>query len=86
MEQPIKDMEQPNKDDEQVRSAQVVYRSVEEKFEAVQDDVNLLKAEIQQTLVNLREFVMKERAISPQSVFRALGPHPSNGGRADGGD
>ncbi len=75
-------MEQPIKDDEEVRSAQVVYRSVEEKFEGVQDEVNLLKAEIKQTLVDLREFMMKQRAISPQSVFGALQPEPANGSGA----
>ena len=72
-------MEQPTKDDEEVRSAQVVYHSVEEKFEAVQDEVNLLKAEIKQTLVDLREFMMKQRAISAPSVFGALQPDPANG-------
>ncbi len=72
-------MEQPISDDEEVRSAQVVYRSVEEKFEGVQDEVNLLKAEIKQTLVDLREFMMKQRAISTPSVFGAVQPEPANG-------
>lgn len=36
------------------------------KFEALQDEVDLLKNEIKQTLVDLREFLMKDRTIFPQ--------------------
>ncbi len=71
-------MEQPIKDDEEVRTAQVVHRSVEEKFEAVQDEFSQLKAGIKQTLVDIREFMMQQRAISPQSVFGALQPEAAN--------
>ncbi len=76
-------MQQPiNDDDDQPRSAQVLYRSVEEKFEAVQDEVSLLKAEIQQTLIDLREFMMKGHAISSPSVFEGLQPPSPNGASA----
>ena len=72
-------MEQPINDDDQSRSAQVLYRGVEERFEAVQDEVSLLKAEIQQTLIDLREFMMKGHAISSSSVFDSAQAQPSNG-------
>lgn len=36
------------------------------KFEALQDEVDLLKNEVKQTLVDLREFLMKGRTIFPQ--------------------
>ena len=72
-------MEQPINDDDQSRSAQVLYRGVEERFEAVQDEVSLLKAEIQQTLIDLREFMMKGHAIASPSVFDSPQAQPSNG-------
>lgn len=64
-------MEQPTRDEDQTRSSQAQYRSVEEKFEAVQDEVSLLKAEVQQTLIDLREFMTKGHAIPSPSVFDA---------------
>ena len=39
---------------------------LEERFEALQDEVNLLKNQIKQTLVDLREFMVKERTVAPQ--------------------
>ena len=39
---------------------------LEERLEALQDDVSLLKNEVKQTLVDLREFIMKDRTIFPQ--------------------
>ena len=72
-------MEQPINDDDQPRSAQVLYRGVEERFEAVQDEVSLLKAEIQQTLIDLREFMMKGHAISSSSAFDGPQVHSSSG-------
>ena len=39
---------------------------LDEKLEALQDEVNLLKSEVKQTLVDLREFIMKDRTIFPQ--------------------
>ena len=72
-------MEQPINDDDQPRSAQVLYRGVEERFEAVQDEVSLLKAEIQQTLIDLREFMMKGHSISSPSVFEGVQPQSPNG-------
>ena len=44
------------------------------KFEALQDEVDLLKNEIKQTLVDLREFLMKGQTIFPQ-----LSMPPTNG-------
>ncbi len=64
-------MEQPTRDDDQPRSSQVLYRSVEEKFKAVQDEVSALKAEVQQTLIDLREFMTKGHAISSPLGFDA---------------
>ncbi len=72
-------MEQPTQDDEQSRTTQAVYRGVEERFEAVQDEVSLLKAEIQQTLIDLREFMMKGHAIPSSSIFDVPQANPSNG-------
>jgi len=79
-------MQQPIDDDDQSRTAQVLYRSVEEKFEAVQDEVSLLKAEIQQTLIDLREFMMKGHSISSPSVFEGVQPQSPNGVSAAPGE
>ena len=79
-------MQQPINEDDQPRSAQVLYRSVEEKFEAVQDEVSLLKAEIQQTLIDLREFMMKGHSISSPSVFEDQQPLSPNGVSAAPGE
>ena len=43
---------------------------LEERFEALQDELNLLKNEIKQTLVDLREYVMRERTITAQNIFQ----------------
>ena len=75
MEQPIID----DMDEDSPRSAQMVYRSVEERFDAVQDEVKLLKAEIKQTLIDLREFMMKGRTISTTPVFDVTKAISSNG-------
>ena len=40
-----------------------------EMFEALQDEVSLLKNEIKQTLVDLREFMVKEQTLFPQGAF-----------------
>ncbi len=80
-------MEQPTIDDmdnDQPRSAQTLYRGVEERFEAVQDEVKLLKSEIKQTLIDLREFMMKGHAIASPSVFDRPQVYPSNGLGAGG--
>ena len=79
-------MQQTTNDDDQPRSAQVLYRSVEEKFEAVQDEVSLLKAEIQQTLIDLREFMMKGHSISSPSVFEDQQPFAPTGVSASPGE
>ena len=71
-------MEQQSIDDEP-RSAQVLYRGVEERFEAVQDEVSLLKLEIKQTLIDLREFMMKGHEIASPSVFDGPQAHHLNG-------
>jgi len=53
---------------------------LEERFEALQDELNLLKNEIKQTLVDLREYIMKDRTITAQGIFqdpqRTLRPQP----------
>ncbi|MCH8939678.1 MAG: hypothetical protein IIC27_00955, partial [Chloroflexi bacterium] len=43
---------------------------IAERFEALQDEVDLLKVEVKQTLVDLREFIMKGKSVFParQSV------------------
>ena len=43
---------------------------LEERFEALQDELNLLKNEIKQTLVDLREYIMKDRTITAQGIFQ----------------
>ena len=40
-----------------------------EMFEALQDEVNLVKTEIKQTLVDLREFMAKEQTLCPQVAY-----------------
>ena len=39
-----------------------------ERVEALEDELNVLKNEIKQNLVDLREFIMKERTIFPEEV------------------
>ena len=51
-------------EEEATRVEQPVSIEVSAKFEAIQDEVDLLKNEIKQTLVDLREFMMKGRTIS----------------------
>lgn len=53
---------------------------IAERFEALQDEVDLLKVEVKQTLVDLREFIMKGKSVFP--VKPPAVPHsgtPSNG-------
>ncbi len=45
----------------------LVWIDIAERFEALQDELDLLKVEIKQTLVDLREFMMKERTLFPQA-------------------
>lgn len=52
--------------EEATRVEQPVSIEVSARFEAIQDEVDLLKNEIKQTLVDLREFMMKGRTISRQ--------------------
>ena len=40
-----------------------------ERFEALEDELNVLKNEIKQNLVDLREFIMKDRTIFPDGVM-----------------
>ena len=56
--------------DHQSKVDRLVSIDVSEKFEALQDEVDLIKTEIKQTLVDLREFMMKERTIFPQVPMR----------------
>ena len=53
-------------EEEATRVAQLVSMDVAAKFEALQNEVDLIKNEIKQTLVDLREFLMKNRTIFPQ--------------------
>jgi len=46
---------------------------IAERFEALQDELDLLKVEIKQTLVDLREFMMKDRTLFPQAPL-SVGP------------
>ena len=39
---------------------------IAERFEALQDEVDLLKVEVKQTLVDLREFIIKGSPFSPR--------------------
>ena len=41
---------------------------IEVNFASLQDEVNLLKNEVKQTLVDLREYIMKERTIFPRAA------------------
>ena len=51
-------MEPAFNDDQTPHSMEPAAGSVEEQLETIQDDVNLLKIEIKQTLVDLREFIL----------------------------
>ena len=53
--------------EEATNVAQLVSTDVAAKFEALQNEVDLVKNEIKQTLVDLREFLMKNRTIFPQN-------------------
>ena len=44
---------------------------VARKFEALQEEVDLLKHEVKQTLVDLRGFIMESRTILPQAFVEA---------------
>ena len=48
------------------RVDKLVSIDVVERFEALQDEVDLLKNEIKQTLVDLREYMMKDRTVFSQ--------------------
>ena len=58
------------------RSSQPEASGMDERLEGVEDELKLLKSEVKQTLIDLREFVMKGSATSVTSVF--VGP-ASNG-------
>ena len=57
--------------------SRLVSIDIAERFEALQDEVDLIKIEIKQTLVDLREFIMKERTLFPQ-------PSPTTNGNSAG--
>ncbi|MCH8282552.1 MAG: hypothetical protein IIC96_17970, partial [Chloroflexi bacterium] len=48
---------------------------VARRFEALQEEVDLLKHEVKQTLVDLRGFIMESRTILPQA---ATGARPAS--------
>jgi len=54
-------MEHGYRDEQTQPNAKPAFGSVEEKLETIQDDVNLLKIEIKQTLVDLREFILNSQ-------------------------
>ena len=47
---------------------------LEERLEAMQDEINLLKNEVKQTLIDLREFIMKDRSLQTQAVMEPSRP------------
>ena len=56
-----KPMEDGFRDEQARHSVEPTAGSVEEQLETIQDDVNLLKIEIKQTLVDLREFILNSQ-------------------------
>lgn len=76
-------MQQPTIDDKdlvpQSGNAGEQDSSVYERLEGVEDQLKLLKSEVKQTLIDLREFVMKGSATLVTSVFEAPSASPSNG-------
>ena len=70
--------------DDAARTAHTVARNVEDKFQALKDDVDLLKAEIRSTLVDLRESMTKDHTIKPQAQVTAQETGASNGSSANG--
>ena len=53
--------------------------TVEERMEGLQDELRLLKSEIRQTLIDLREFMMKGSAFSVSSATNEPMAFPSRG-------
>lgn len=51
---------------------------VARRFEALQDEIDLLKHEVKQTLVDLRGFMMESRTIFPQATVAARLAAPPN--------
>ena len=49
---------------------------LQDQLEVLQDEVSLLKNEIKQTLIDLREFVMKDRTLLPPNVVQEAPPAP----------
>ena len=62
------------------RVERLVSIDIAEKFEALQDEVDLLKAEIKQTLVALRDFLAKQQTVFPQTYSGTR--RSENGGAA----
>lgn len=55
-------------------------RNVSDRLEGIEDELQLLKSEVKQTLIDLREFLMKGSAMSITSTF--IGPAASSSGPA----
>ena len=76
-------MQQPTIDDKDLAAkpgnSGAEDHSVYERLEDVEDQLKLLKSEVKQTLIDLREFVMKGSATLVTSVFEAPSASPSNG-------
>lgn len=68
-----------------VRNAQTMARNVEDKFQDLKDDVDLLKAEIRSTLVDLRESMTKEHTVSPQPQIIVQEAGTQKGSSTDSG-
>ena len=59
---------------EGTRVDRLVSIDVAERYEALQDEVDLLKNEIKQTLVDLRGFMMEDRTIFPRVAEKGQAP------------
>jgi len=59
---------------EGTRVDRLVSIDVAERYEALQDEVDLLKNEIKQTLVDLRGFMMEDRTIFPRVAEKSQAP------------
>ena len=64
--------------EQETRVDRLVSIDVVERFEALQDEVDLMKNEIKQTLVDMREFMMRDRTVFSQSETEPRRATPSS--------
>lgn len=64
--------------EQETRVDRLVSIDVVERFEALQDEVDLMKNEIKQTLVDMREFMMRDRTVFSQSETEPRRVTPSS--------